>query len=260
MSGKRRWHHRHRPPTLHRLATGVAVLCIVSGAFFVSSVIYVNANGARSVGGWAPGQAGGQAAGPSVSTPAEVVPRPPVQATPEGMLQLLTELLPDGKTHDYAVHAGRDLEAELYFDRGQARGRIRVVLGPSLTPEQRASRSCTQEDLQQECGLLPDGALIHLKAGASCLQDMISEVNRPDGSQVRVEIGNCTVDRRRPSGQPDAGSAPPQILSLGEAQLLAADDRWNRKMSPDLVEAGRQKFADADQIPDPGRPVRIRTS
>lgn len=260
MNGHRRWQSRHRTPTLHRLATGVAVLCIVTGAVFVATVAYVNVGGDDQPEVEASGQAGGRAAGPAGSSASAGlgVPRKPVRTTPEGMLQLLSELLPDGETHAYAVHRGRDLEAELDFYRGRGQGQIRVVLGPNLTPAQRARRACTQAQARQECGLLPDGSIIHLWLGVSCLQNTISQVERVDGTQVRVEVGNCTVDTSPSSGGPKPGAGPPDVLSVGEAQLIAADDRWSRTMDPDLVDRGRREFADADQIEDPDRPVRTR--
>lgn len=247
-------HGLHRAPAAGRRVTAwTALLSAIVVAVSAGAAGYLDLDGRTSHRAEpSTGQAGGGVS-PSAPVDPAATGRRPVAATPGALLALLSELLPPGKMSEPAAHRGREMVVDVRFDRGAGKGRVRVVLGPDLEPEQLVARACTVNQIREECRLLSDGIVVHLRVGRGCLQDHVTDMERPDGTQLRIEVGTC-VDGRRPPRKP-SGPAPPDVLSPEEAQLISVDRRWGWLMDPDLVAAGRRDFPKLGQISDPDRPV-----
>lgn len=143
-----------------------------------------------------------------------------VPATPEAMLVLLRDLVPPGRSGDFAKGGGKDLRVQMSLDRGDGPGLIRVSVAgyPSVTGTGRP------EVTVQE---MPD----------TCTQSVVVRADWPGGLTVQADLSTC-----RPSG---SGSTPsPLALTGEEATAVVSDPRWGAAMDPALVRAGEQEFPD----------------
>jgi hypothetical protein len=174
----------------------------------------------------------------------EVPPRPGAPATPEAtasrvridvnrgrgrqmtatsaaMLELLTRLLPAGRTSDYGVATGDDLHVQLYLDRGRGPGMIRVSMSRGAPPAGYGS------DMAQL-------TIDHL--ADNCIQSTVVDAFRPDGTIVQVDVATCLAwdgKQNKPAGP---------ALTAQQAAAIAVDPRWGMTMDADLVVTGAKRF------------------
>jgi hypothetical protein len=230
--------------TLRTLRTGVAGgVAAVAVATALTVGIGVSGNGPRD--------------GASVSTS----PVAPARATPAALLQLLTSLLPPGRTAGFAGHRdpGR-VVAQLILDSGHGRGTVRVTVasqptspcvpfGPTpgapdsgdtsgpVTPGAPSSMPVTAPCATAAVGTYP------FENGRNCASRRGVDVLRADGVLVSLAVGDCPL----PDGTGDQPGV--LVLSAGELATIAADPRWGMVMPGDLVAAGASRFGDLPQIP-----------
>jgi hypothetical protein len=146
---------------------------------------------------------------------------PQLKATSAAMLELLTRLLPAGRTSDYGVATGDDLHVGLYLDRGRGPGMIRVSMGKGAPP---AGYGSNMAQLTIE----------HL--ADNCIQSTVVDAFRPDGTIVQVDVATCLAwdgKQNKPAGA---------ALTAQQAAAIAVDPRWGMTMDADLVVTGAKRF------------------
>ncbi len=146
---------------------------------------------------------------------------PQMKATSAAMLELLTRVLPPGRTSNYGVATGDDLHVQLYLDRGRGPGMIRVSMGKGAPPP----------------GYGADMARLTIEHLAdNCIQSTVVDAFRSDGTIVQVDIATCLAwdgKQNKPAGA---------ALTAKQAAAIAVDARWGMTMDADLVLAGAKHF------------------
>ncbi|MET8526584.1 hypothetical protein [Micromonospora sp. NPDC005172] len=183
-------------------------------------------------GGFGPG-AGEAAASPTPRTTTTVIDKVRIGAgpdgellttTPQGALELLTWLLPKGKTSGYASlesgGAGPGMPyVQIYLDRGDGPGMVRLSV------------------YQDHLGGDPDPGTVELtEVPGNCLQDKMVTVHHRDGLQIDVLISTCLAW--------DGKEAPPApaVLTVQEATSIAANPIWGTRLPAKFVESGAKNF------------------
>ena len=254
------WQGRHRAPALRRLVLRYLVLTaaiLVLGGMAHGWIQRATEPDpvptSRPAGGGA--SQTGDAVPPDTTVPDQPTRRPaaPVPTTPEAMLELLTQLLPSVRVGSVAGYSDdADILVDADIVRGRAQNRLRVVLRPDVPADQRPARPCGPSNDGVRCSVLPNGAILRLDEGDTCRQRYVSEMERRDGTRVRVELAACG---RADNGEPTRATA---ALTPDEFQLIAVDDQWARRMRPELRDAGRRHFPDLPAVRDPDEPPRRR--
>lgn len=158
-----------------------------------------------------------------------------VPATPQGLAQLFSNLLPAGTT---AAHWRQSDEAmshiEVYLSNSLGVGMVRVLVTSSPT----ASTSCSTITDVSSCTNDAAGDAVFVSHPLNnCIQATSVGVNRPDGTEVQIDIGSCL--------EADAGgnnAAGSQVLTPAQAIAIATNPRMDSSMDPDLVAAGAARF------------------
>jgi hypothetical protein len=201
-------------------SVGLAVL-VVAGLAAIPIV--------RSTGAPAPAVVGAAApsAAASSSAPTAAVAALRVKATPAGMLELLLQNLPKGKTSHYAgITEDGDVSVQTFLDRGNGPGMIRLHV---MT--------------RKESDFTGLGTWISLGNGTkymtksvpgNCYQHTIVWVHHPDNTLLQFDLANCPVVD---------GTKVKQPLTAREAAEVGADPRWGLKIDPELNKKGAAAFA-----------------
>ncbi|MET8361051.1 hypothetical protein [Micromonospora sp. NPDC005171] len=145
--------------------------------------------------------------------------------TPEGALELLTRLLPKGKTSGYAsLHssaAGPGMPyVQLYLDRGKGPGMVRLSIS-------RDSLGGGPAPGTVELTEVPD----------NCVQDKVVTVYHRGGLQVDLMISTCLAW----DAKGIISSAPP-VLSVQEATGIAANPTWGTRLPAEFLINGAKRF------------------
>ena len=158
------------------------------------------------------------------SAPAPVAGTERVKGTPAGLLKLLLENLPEGRTSHYVGLADQgDVSVQTYLDRGDGPGMIRMHV---------MTRKAS--DFTGTWTPLGNGAEFMVKKNTgNCLQHNIVWVHHPDDTVLQFDLSNCPeID----------GQKMLQALSLREAAQVGADPRWGVKIDPALNRQGAAAF------------------
>ena len=170
----------------------------------------------------------------AVSTPAALPPGVP--ATPTGMLELLTSLLPPGSTNHPGVVDDGANGVELYVSTPKGPGMVRV----GLTRAPYVPLGCAG---QAGCTVEPDGAIVTVRSiPDNCIGTESVEVVRPDGSDVAISAGDCL------EWDGTQNSPSPLALTVAQARAIVLDPRWDVSMEPALVSAGATDFPSPHQF------------
>ena len=172
--------------------------------------------------------------GASNSAPAAVTEANRVKGTPAGVLELLTENLPKGKTSHYAgvVDQG-DVGVQTYLDRGQGPGMIRLFV-MTRTMAQLTSKTSVLKGAWIPLG---NGAEYQsLNSPGNCMQHTTVYVRHADDTLLQFDLSTCLAW----NGADNVGS--PQILTVREAAEVGADPRWGVKIDPALNKQGAATF------------------
>lgn len=166
------------------------------------------------------------AAAPSTAVRSSAPTAPRVKATPAGMLELLLQNLPKGKTSHYVgITDDGDVSVQTFLDRGDRPGMIRLHV-----------MTRTESDFT---GL---GTWISLGNGTkyltnsvpgNCYQHTIVWVHHPDNTLLQFDLANCPVVD---------GTRIKQPLTAREAAEVGADPRWGLKIDPELNKKGAAAF------------------
>ena len=172
----------------------------------------------------------GPTTGTSSSAPTAGTEAGRVKGTPAGVLQLLTENLPKGRTSHYAgaVDQG-DVGVQTYLDRGNGPGMIRLFVMTRTMAQLTGPRSA----LKGPWIPLGNGAEYQvINNPGNCVQHTMVYVRHADDTLLQFDLATCLAE-----------SGPsPQILTVSEAARVGADPRWGVKIDPALNEQGAATF------------------
>ncbi|MFF5052889.1 hypothetical protein ACFY1S_06885 [Micromonospora sp. NPDC000663] len=144
--------------------------------------------------------------------------------TPQAALELLTRLLPRGKTSHYAMlpndGAGPGMPfVQLYLDRGKGPGMLRL----SIYQDERG-------------GDPPPGTVELTELPDNCVQDRMVTVHHGRGLRIDLLISACL------EGDGNNNPAATPALSVEEAVDVAANPLWGTEMPADIVASGAKTF------------------
>ncbi|MEU8386870.1 hypothetical protein [Micromonospora sp. NPDC048843] len=144
--------------------------------------------------------------------------------TPQGALELLTRLLPKGKTSGFASlessRAGSGMPSvQLYLDRGDGPGMLRLSI------------------YRDRLGGDPVPGTVELtEVPDNCVQRQMVTVHHRAGLQVDVMIATCLAWDAK-------GTSPaPPVLSVKEAIEVAANPIWETRLPAEYVINGAKRF------------------
>ncbi|MGC4837875.1 hypothetical protein ACLQ3D_25570 [Micromonospora vinacea] len=145
--------------------------------------------------------------------------------TPQGALELLTRLLPKGKTSGYAslesIGARPGMPyVQVYLDRGYGPGMVRLAI-------YRDDRGGDPVPGTVELTEMPD----------NCVQNKMVTVHHPGGLRVDLMISTCLVWDAK-------GTVPtPPVLSVKEATEIAGNPTWGTELPAEYVVNGAKRFS-----------------
>jgi hypothetical protein len=166
----------------------------------------------------------------SATNSAPVTEASRVKGTPAGLLKLLLENLPEGKTSRYAgaVDQG-DVSLQVFLDRGQGPGELRLHVMTRTMAQLTGPKSVLK------------GPWIPLGSGAeyqsvnvpsNCYQHTITYVRHADDTLLQFDLVNCIK----------IGGQPRTILTAREAAEVGADPRWGVKIDPAINQQGAAAY------------------
>jgi hypothetical protein len=224
-------------------AGGLALACLVAGVFLVTGGSPRGTAG-TNLGFAAPAHPSASPAGthtgPETTHSAPLAPASPahgstddpkVKATTQGMLELLSHLLPKGTRSTPAQASDGSLFVGLNLDRGHGVGMVRlsVVSGHPVDGTHCPSGST--------CRTLPDGNFAEMiDLPENCIERHVVFLRRKDGIIVAIQMSSCLSW--------NGTTNPPSqvVLSDEEAIAIAADPRWGTEMVKSLVDGGQRDF------------------
>jgi hypothetical protein len=173
--------------------------------------------------------------GASSSAPAAATEANRVKGTPAGVLKLLMENLPKGKTSHVAgsVEDG-DVGVQTYLDRGNGPGMIRLYVMTRTEAQLTSKRSVLKKDAWIPLG---NGAEYQsISVPDNCIQHTIVYVRHADDTLLQFDLSTCLA------WDGEQNKTSPQILTAREAAEVGADPRWGVKIDPALNEQGAATF------------------
>jgi hypothetical protein len=210
-----------RMRTARRLRVGGAGLAVLAVGV-LAAIPVVRSSGAPAPA--APGAVVAAAPTNGASSSAPAVRR--VKATPAGMLELLRQNLPKGKTSNYVgVTEYGDVSVQTFLDRGKGPGMIRLHV-MTRTPAQLTKIGPWTS--------LGDGTRYTTKSvPGNCFQNTIVWVHHADNTLLQFDLANCAVVD---------GTKIKQPLTVREVAEVGADPRWGLKIDPELNAKGAAAF------------------
>ncbi|MEV4351869.1 hypothetical protein AB0J83_46040 [Actinoplanes sp. NPDC049596] len=166
------------------------------------------------------------AAAPSAAASSSTPTAPRVKATPAGLLELLRQNLPEGKTSHYAgITEGSDVSVQTFLDRGTGPGMIRLHV---MTRKESAF-----SDIGTWIPLGNGTKYMTHSVPGNCLQGTIVYVHHPDDTLLQFDLATCPAI---------GGTKIKQPLTAREAAEVGADPRWGLKIDPELNRKGAAAF------------------
>jgi hypothetical protein len=182
----------------------------------------------RSTGAPAPAAviAAAPPAAASGAVPSAAVTARRVKATPAGLLELLLQNLPEGKTSHYVgLTEDGDVSVQTFLDRGNGPGMIRLHV---MTRK--------ESDFTGLGTWIPLGngtKYLTKSVPGNCLQHTIVWVHHPDDTLLQFDLANCPVVD---------GTSIKAPLTARQAAEVGADPRWGLRIDPELNEKGAAAF------------------
>ena len=213
--------------TARRLGFGGAAGAVLVVTGLATSLFIHDTGPSMTVVSSAPAAVVAAAPSPSASSPVRVAETEAgrVQGTPAGLLELLLQNLPKGRTSHYAgdVEYG-DVSVQTFLDRGKGPGMIRLHV---------MTRKAS--DFTGTWIALGNGTEYMVKhVPGNCYQNTIVWVHHPDNTLLQFDLSNCPellgVKTTR------------QILTAREAAQVGADPRWGVTIDPALNDQGAAAF------------------
>ncbi|AGL19753.1 hypothetical protein [Actinoplanes sp. N902-109] len=216
-----------RMRTRRRLTVGGAGLAVLVAAGLGTGVVVSNAGGPQPTAVVAAAPAASPTAANPAAGPSGAVPGKRVKGTPAGLLHLLVQNLPAGKTSNYAgfVEYG-DVTVQTYLDRGQGPGMIRLNV-------------MTRKASDFKGTWIPLGNGVEYmvkKVPSNCVQHTIVWVHHADDTLLQFNLANCLAWNGH------TNKTSPQVLTVQEAAEVGADPRWGVTIDPELNEQGAAAY------------------
>jgi hypothetical protein len=163
-------------------------------------------------------------------------------ATPAGTLELLTQLLPKGRTGGYAIGdelksglqglpGSKGILVQIYLERGAGPGMIRFAVTVTAKP---TAMTCAAGET---CVEVPGGGWIAIgEVAGNCVGGRTVVLHRADGVIVSASISRCLMW--------DGRTNPPSARALTdqEAITLVLNPVWGARQPTDIVKAGAGHF------------------
>ncbi|MDR7277980.1 hypothetical protein [Catenuloplanes atrovinosus] len=161
-------------------------------------------------------------------------------ATAGAVLQLLTELVPEGRTGGWAYQPILDAEdggayVQLYLDRGLGFGMLRLYVGATEPVTDGFDEKICQDAMS--CAYLTGTGLLVVEDSADdCTRRQVVSLYRADGVQVRLQLADCLMfnGREHPPGE--------VALSLQEAVTVVVNPVWSTRVPLEVVKTGDRTF------------------
>jgi hypothetical protein len=216
-----------RMRTARRLRVGGGTgLAVLAAAGVLTGLVLTSPH--RDTGGLNLTPATVAAAAPSSTTTSPAPTEGPrVKATPAGLLELLLQTLPTGKTSHYAGDHqpdSADITVQTWLDRGHGPGLIRAFVIDSHVQS---------KETWTPLGDGVDYLVRHVPS--NCLQSTIVLVRHPGNLLVQIDLATCLPGST-------SGKQPPQVLTVAEAVKIGADPRWGLSIDPALNAEGAHHF------------------
>jgi hypothetical protein len=145
------------------------------------------------------------------------------KVTSGAMLQLLTELLPTGRTSGYAVAGDENTHVQIVLTTKAGTGMIRASLEKDFT-----DRTMIKGYAAVTVDRLPD----------NCVQSIVVDAALPNGANLALNIASCVTSDGRQY------TKAPQIITPAQAVEIVTDPRWGLTMDAQLVVRGDKRFPD----------------
>jgi hypothetical protein len=150
--------------------------------------------------------------------------------TPAAMLELLTRLLPPGRTSEARKASDNSTFVQIYLDRGQGPGMIRLL----MTWGHGTGGPC---EPSMTCYPVPGGGTLTVTGiTGNCIQEDLVEYSRPDGVFIMLNLASCLM------WDGTANRPGPKALTTQEAVDLVMDPRWGQTMPKEIVDSGAARF------------------
>jgi hypothetical protein len=161
------------------------------------------------------------AAAPSPSSPAPVAEPNRVKGTPAGLLQLLVDNLPEGKTSHYAGNVEHgDVAVQTFLDRGNGPGMIRLQVMTRTASALHGTWIPLGNGVEYQVTGVP----------GNCYQHTVVSVHHADDTLLQFDLSNCPEEKLRP------------ILTAREAAEVGANPQWGVKIDPAINTKGAAVF------------------
>ncbi|GIJ50720.1 hypothetical protein Val02_76060 [Virgisporangium aliadipatigenens] len=166
--------------------------------------------------------------------------------TPSAALLLLTTLLPNGRTSNYAGHLSSNgmITVQTYLDRGQGPGMLHLTLAPGSMSDAATCTVGEQDGINTtRCRTFPDGATLETyEITNNCVQRYGALYVSKDGFAVHLNTASCLDwdGTRRPAGQ--------RALTEDEAVAIVTDPAWAEKVPRSLVTDGAAQFPSLPRV------------
>ncbi|MFI5838244.1 hypothetical protein ACIA8K_00800 [Catenuloplanes sp. NPDC051500] len=157
------------------------------------------------------------------------------RTTPESALELLVGLLPKGQTDGFAFLPEGYAHVQVYLDRGDGPGMIRVYVGGVAEPA-----VCYAE---QTCAdVVGVGLLVVEHNPTDCTRLLAVTLQRLDGVEITLQLADCLMwdGERNPAGA--------IALDLQEAVTLVLNPAWGPTVPDSLIKSGEFNFPKLDPI------------
>ncbi|WBB98588.1 hypothetical protein O7553_06630 [Solwaraspora sp. WMMA2059] len=160
-------------------------------------------------------------------------------ATAAGAVELLTRLLPAGRTSGYAkvdpAGSAGAVAVQLQLDRGDGPLLIRFSVSPDQLSEEALAAGCAAGQI---CYPLAGGGTVIFDDGAgTCLGGRSVRYHRADGTLIRLDLARC-------GGGPARSTPLPTALTGQETLAVVLDPRWGTRLPADLVREGDVRFGE----------------
>jgi len=203
---------------------------VVAAGLAFATVVAVQANSPATDRQNAVSSAASSSAATSEAYLPAATPSGRTGATPDGLLEVLLQDLPDGPTSHYAKASdgGLHVQAFLHDRSGPGMIRIRVLDGPDVLPAQMVTGRTSWT--------LPNGNTATVSTlPEDCTRSLHVDVERPNGITVSVDVGTCLSWDGFLLGQGRI------TLTSQQAVEIANDSRLSVRMTKKLIESGAKR-------------------
>lgn len=247
---------RHRTPPRFRARSAAVWLAMLGLSAALTTTGYASGGVPKSVALSAAEQGVKHRSGPSTSATGVPVHGPSpggaategggaggeslVPTTAQGLLELLSRLLPSGEITGAYQLDGPAIALAFRFTRGGQNDYISFSVA-EVDSEVMKRNGCAEFAEAAKCTVLANGATVRMFGDGTCASPIRSTMQRLDRVLVMMTVSLCGYLRFPPVPSPHRPTVGGGLKTV-EIELLTADDQWGVTMRPDLVAAGREHY------------------